>query len=326
MSAAIADVKAEHAALTGGVAVADFSYRTQVELTGDDRAKLLHNFTTGKIRELPAGGGCETFITDAKAGIVAHVFVFSGDESIVLETAAGQAAKIIAHLDRYIIRDKVELHDRSQEWAELLLAGPAAPDLLNRCAGSDVPQQLFQHAPISLAGRQAWVRRIDFTGPVDFLVSCNRADAPAIKEELQKAGAVPVGAEAVEAARIEAGSPLYGRDIFERTLPQEVNRDARTISFTKGCYLGQETVARIDALGHVNKLLVGVKFGTEAAPQARTEMTANGKSVGQVTSAAFSPRLGTPLALAYVGRGHNAVGTQLESSAGRAEVVSLPVR
>ena len=153
-----------------------------------------------------------------------------------------------------------------------------------------------------------------------------------ITAALANAGAVPAGADAFEMARIEAGTPLYARDISDKNLPQEVNRDALAISFTKGCYLGQETVARIDALGHVNRVLVGVRFAGSEPPPPGTELTvteaqgSEGKAtVGAVTSAAYSPRLGSSLALAYVRRGHTQPGTQLTSSAGPAQVVSLPL-
>ena len=127
-------------------------------------------------------------------------------------------------------------------------------------------------------------------------------------------------------ARIERGQPYYGRDIHDRSLPQEVARDAQALSFVKGCYIGQETVARIDALGHVNKTLIGVKFAGEQVPAAGMELTRDGQPVGQVTSAAFSPRLSAPLALAYVRRGSNTPGTKLESPVGPGEVVGLPIQ
>ncbi len=127
-------------------------------------------------------------------------------------------------------------------------------------------------------------------------------------------------------ARIEAGTPYYGRDLSDANLPQELAHDARAISFTKGCYIGQETVARLDALGHVNRTLCGVRLAGSEIPPVGTEFTGGaGKSVGQVTSAAFSPRLDAPLALAYVRRGENMPGSRLESSLGSAEVVALPV-
>jgi folate-binding protein YgfZ len=138
---------------------------------------------------------------------------------------------------------------------------------------------------------------------------------------LRGAGAIECGPAAIDAFRIEAGMPLYGRDITIENLPQEVNRNAQAISFTKGCYLGQETVARIDALGHVNRLLVGVRIAGKQVPSDGAELTIDGKAVGHVTSAAFSPRLGKAVALAYVRTTSAKPGTRLQSAAGEAEVV-----
>ena len=142
----------------------------------------------------------------------------------------------------------------------------------------------------------------------------------------RRGGSDPLRATAVESARLEAGVPLFGHDITADNLPQEVARDARAISFTKGCYLGQETVARIDALGHVNRLLVGLKFAGQAAPPTGTVLLAGQQDVGHVTSAAWSPRLAAPLALAYVRRSHAKKGSTLSSAAGAAEVIELPVK
>jgi folate-binding protein YgfZ len=132
--------------------------------------------------------------------------------------------------------------------------------------------------------------------------------------------------EALEMIRVEQGYPWYGIDISEENLPQEVDRNAQAISFTKGCYLGQEPVARIDALGHVNKVLGGVTFTGEELPTAGRELWADGKVVGQVTSAGWSPRLARPLALAYLRRGFQAAGVRLTSNLGEATVVALPLR
>jgi len=126
-------------------------------------------------------------------------------------------------------------------------------------------------------------------------------------------------------ARLEAGFPFFDRDITAENLPQEVGRDAQAISFQKGCYLGQETVARIDALGHVNRVLRGVKFDGPAVPPPATVLLAGGKEVGRVTSAAWSPRRRAPLAFAYLRQSAAKAGTRLESSTGPSEVVALPL-
>ena len=186
-----------------------------------------------------------------------------------------------------------------------------------------MPQQAWTSAPAVIAGQTVALRRVDMVGPVGFLIVGPRAAAATVGDALIAAGGTPASPAAFEAARIEAGFPLHVRDITERNLPQEVARDDRTISFRKGCYLGQETVARIDALGHVNQLLVGLRFaGQEVAPPG-LELFTDAAKAGHVTSAAFSPRQQCAVALAYVRRGHHTPGTRLDSSHGTAEVISL---
>ena len=139
--------------------------------------------------------------------------------------------------------------DRTGDWAEWFLAGPRSPEILEKLCGDVVPQQAWTSSQAVLAGQDVFLRRVDIVGPVGFLIVGPRPAAAAIGDALVAAGGTPAGPAAFEAARIEAGFPLYGRDITERNLPQEVARDERTISFQKGCYLGQETVARIERAG-----------------------------------------------------------------------------
>ena len=243
----------------------------------------------------------------------------------MFETVAGEAAKLLAHLDRYVMREDVKLTDRSQERAEWLLAGPAAPEVLAAAGASELPGDPFMSVSAVIAGAAVWLRRTPLAGPVSFLVDGPREAFAAIGAALQSAGAKKVDEAAWHARRIEWGWPLFGVDITDKNLPQELNRDRLAISFTKGCYLGQETVARIDALGHVNKLLVGVRWRGETAPAAGAELSVDGKPVGQVTSASFSPRLDAPLALAYIRRLHATPGAKLTTGDGQAEVVTLPL-
>ena len=316
-----AEFQTQYNALTRRAGVVDLSDRTQIEFTGADRAKFLHNLCTNAVRDLPAGRGCEAFVLDVKGHIVGHVFLFVGPESVVLETVPGQAEKLLGHFDRYLIREDVQLHDRSTDWAELLLSGAnAAAILTNR--GLKVPENRLDQNPAEIAGVQVWLRRVDLAGPVGFLIACRRDDFPGVQNRLST-DAVPCGQEAFETARIEAGTPLYGRDITAENLPQEIDRDRLAISFTKGCYLGQETVARIDALGHVNRLLRLIKFAGETVPPAGTELQAadSGKPIGHVTSSCWSPKLNAPLAIALIRRGHHEIGNQSKSHFGIAEVV-----
>lgn len=316
----------EYAALVGHVGIVDLTGRTQIELRGGDRASWLHNLTTNEIRKLEPGAGCESFLTSVQGRILAHAMIFVAAESIVLDTVAGQAAKIIEHLDHYLITEDVTVTDRSNDWGELLLAGGGAAALLAKVADSQPPEAHLAHAPITIAGSSVWARRTSLTGPVEFLISGPTEHVAAAKSALCQSGAVECRADAFQAARIEWGFPCYGADISDKNLPQEVARDEQTISFVKGCYLGQETVARIDALGHVNQTLVGLRFEQPEIPQAGLELTAHGKPVGTITSASFSPHFDAPLALGYVRTGSNAPGTALQSACGSATVVTLPIR
>ncbi|HUY88858.1 MAG TPA: glycine cleavage T C-terminal barrel domain-containing protein [Pirellulales bacterium] len=318
------DAAAEYDALAKAAGLVDLSARTRIELSGEDRAAFLHNLCTNEIRKLPPGAGCEAFLADARGHVLFHVFVVCRPESLLVETMPGDEARLLAHLDRYLIREKVTLAARSQETSELLVAGPNAAEILARLASVALPEPRLGSAEIDLAGCQALVVRTELIGAGGFLVIGDRADGERLWRALHAAGARPCGFEALETARIEAGFPWYGIDISDKNLPQEVGRDELAISFVKGCYLGQETVARIDALGHVNKLLVGVKFAGDGAPTAGAELKAAEQTVGEVASACYSPRFQAPLALAYVRRGHNEPGARLESSFGAAEVVKLP--
>jgi folate-binding protein YgfZ len=340
----LGDPSAEYAALTSSAGLVDMSERTRIELTGADRASFLHNLCTNEIKKRPAGAGCEAFLLDARGHVVAHLFIVCRSDSLILETVAGQEDRLLAHLDRYLIRERVAMRGRSADWGELLLAGPDTPQVVakvarrgaggegtgNREQGTEMaagawqaPTMRLAHDDVSLAGRLATLVRVELTRPFGFLIFCQREDMAKIWQSLAEAGARPCGHAAFETARVEAGFPLYGGDISDKNLPQEVNRTSLAISFVKGCYLGQETVARIDALGHVNRTLGCVRFFNTSVPAAGTELTAAGHPVGQVTSAVFSPRMNAPLALAYLRRGSDAPGIQLDSMLGCAEVVTL---
>ncbi len=315
----------DYAVLQSAAGLADWRDRTQIEIAGEDRNRFLHNLCTAEIRKLPAGAGCEAFLTNVQGKILAHGLFFSEPDALVLETVPGQSEKILAHLDRYLIREKVTLCDRSLDWAEWLLVGPAADQIVRTLTGAAPPDALLASLPARIETHEVWIRRVDFAGPSGLLIDCRRAAWQRVGELLVQGGARSIAAPAIEARRIEAGFPWYGPDISEKNLPQELARDQRAISFTKGCYLGQETVARIDALGHVNQTLVGVRFDNPAEVTAGLELSAGGSVVGRVTSATWSPLLARPLALAYVRRGSNRPGERLASAAGPAEVVTLPI-
>ncbi len=320
------DLAAQYAALTEGCGLADWHPRTLIEMTGKDRATFLHNFCTNDIQGLTPGEGCELFITDVKGKTLGHGIVLCGPDALVLETTAGQAPRLIEHWDRYLLREEVQLTDRSDAWVQILVVGPQAAATIRGELEIEPPAELWNHARFASDGHSVGIYRTDFFGPQGFCVWGPPAGVRASAGRLART-AVPCGGPAVEVVRLEAGTPWYGIDITDQNLPQEVARDRRAISFRKGCYLGQETVARIDALGHVNRRLCGVRFAAPPVPAAGAPLRGgkDGDVVGHVTSAVLSLRLGAPLALAYLRRGHDQPGMALEADTGPAKVVALPL-
>jgi folate-binding protein YgfZ len=253
-----------------------------VRVTGPDAASFLHNLCTNDIKRLEVGGACEAFFTDVKAHVLAHAVVCRAADGYRVVVTSPRAAELAAHLDRYHIREKLELAVEESPRVVLYFDGPQTRD------------NVFEVAALS-AGLS--------------LGESPDEQAPQLSEE------------GFQQLRIEQGFPLDHVDVDASRLPQEANRDALAISFTKGCYLGQETVARIDALGHVNRKLVSVQFEGPEIPASGTALLAGDKEVGAVTSACWSAKLTAPLALAYVRRESNAAGTELVSAVGRGTVL-----
>jgi folate-binding protein YgfZ len=311
----------QYAALTRGAGLVDVSDRTQIEVCGDDRAKFLHNMCTQEVKKLPVGEGAEAFFTDAKGHVLAFADLFVAPHSIVIDTVPMQAAALVAHLDKYIIRDDVRLVDKSDTWGELLVAGDRVEAMLAKLCAGALHDQLWRHAASRIGGCDVFVRRVALAGPESWTIVCKKSELEEIQSALLVAGFVSCRSDVLEAVRIENRVPQYGRDITDRNLPQEVDRNATAIRFDKGCYIGQETVARLDALGHVNKLLVRVKFDGKDIPPSGTPLDAGGHAVGAVTSSTYSPRYNAPLALAYVRREQSKPGTRLASALGNGEVI-----
>lgn len=310
---------AEYEALTTGCGYHALANWSVVALTGADRQSFLHNMCTNDVRKLSIGEGCEAFCTDVKGKIVALVFALLLDDSLLLLTVPEQAERIISHLDRYIIREDVQLADATHLQAWAVLSGD--------CVGTVLPvslEQPWQSTSCNLGDVKCLVVRFPLPGRNVYLLGAAREQDAQLQQFLNAAGATACGDAAWTSLRVEAGLPLFGVDFDQTNLPQEVSRDAQAISFTKGCYLGQETIARLDALGHVNKQLTTLKFAETAEPTLETPLTHDNQAAGTATTIAWSPRLGAPLALGMVRRGSNAIGSMLESPCGPVEVIETP--
>jgi folate-binding protein YgfZ len=309
----------------------DESHRGKVEVHGADAARFLQNLTTNDILNLAPSWGCEAFLTTAKAKVIAYLLVFRQDAaSFWLDVGPGSAARVIQYLDRYLISEQVEFTDHSRALAQIHLAGPMASGLLGRWLGSEfAPAEPLQHIRGAFSeGSDGHVRRHDALGVTGYDILCPAERAPEVWCRLTGAGARPIGREACETLRVEAGLPREGVDIDENTFAPEVGRVAQTISYTKGCYLGQESIVMARDRGQINRTLVGVKLsGGPVPPDSR--LFVQDKEVGRVTSSVVSPRLGASLGLAYVRRGHQTPGTSVDvevaGARSPAEVVRLPL-
>ena len=298
--------------------------RTRIEITGADAKRFLHNYCTADILKLQPNHGTELFITSVKGKVLGYGVAFCRENGLILETVAGQAEKLINHLDRYTLSDDVELKDVSDGWKFLYVGGPQAADALHKVTGDQPPTDYLQWAT-STGESRFDLSRGGAVSPHGFTIVCGEDELKRLRQLLSSQGVAEVAGDVLEVLRIESGMPEFGLDITEDNLPQEVNRNAQAISFTKGCYLGQETVARLDALGHVNKLLVGVQFSDSEIPNDGAQLLADAIPAGTVTSAVFSPRLSAPLALAYVKTKQGELPATLSFSGGAAEIVRLPI-
>jgi folate-binding protein YgfZ len=316
-------------------ALFDLSGRGLIELSGKDAVTFLHNLCTNDIKGLAPGFSCEAFLTTVKAKVVAHLFVNrlrpNGGRALWLDLSPDQADKVTRHLDHFLISEDVQLSDRSGEITQLHLCGPGARAVLEKVLSAANPElkELADYAAQFGAQGGGLVRRHDYLGLPGYDIFCPSSDADNIRSQLISAGAAPASSKVHEILRVEAGFPLYGKDIDEDRFVVEVGRTRQAISYGKGCYLGQEPIVMARDRGHVNRSLLGlvIREGGPASPGARVVRGQEG--VGRVTSSALSPRLGCAVALAYLRRGSQEPGTPVQiESEGRllaAEVTGLPL-
>jgi len=320
----------DYAALAEGSGVVPLADWSTLRVTGADRQTFLNNFCTNEVKSLEPGQGCEAFFCDAKGKIVAHAIVLVGTDDVLLVGVPGMAARLLPHLDRYIIREDAQIADASDGSSWALVGDEGIGKVVRVLIDGDEARERTESWRHGVAASE-WGRLHISTFPTVWsdgvLLSTRPGDFQTLATDLD---ATPCAEEAWHALRIESGWPLFGVDFDETNLPQEVGRDTQTISFRKGCYLGQETVARIDALGHVNKQLGTVRFNplgeaaSAASPAQGAELLAAGQPAGRITSATWSPKLGAWLALAMLKRGSHEPGTNLMCGELPGEVIATP--
>ncbi|MBX3397973.1 MAG: aminomethyltransferase family protein [Gemmataceae bacterium] len=310
-------------------AIVDRSTTGKVLVSGPDAPKFLTNLSTNDLRDLPLGGGCETYFLDHKAKTLfaawAYHVLSDGKHAIWLETTPGRGAKLFAHLDRYLISESVELHDVTDRLAQFHLAGPTATATLEAALADRIPDLAeFQHMERTF-GRNiaASIRRRNLLGTAGYDLLVPVEQKGAIADLLVAAGATTATAEDFEILRIEAGTPTYGPDIDETRFVMELPRVERAVNYAKGCFIGQEPIVMArDRAGFVNRAFLKLKTDGDPLPPG-TKLTRDGQDAGVVTSSTRSPRYGT-IALGYIRRGHQDPGTVLAAGSQSVEVIGSP--
>ena len=276
----------EKAALVGGAAVYDLGFLRRVAVRGEDRFRWLSGMVTNTVSELPADGLAWNLLLNAQGRILGDLHTWREGEELSMVAAVDQQERILAHLDKFIIMDDVELAE--QEESAIGLAGPGAEAVLARL-GVAGPREPMTHVRAAWGGQEIRIARMHGTITPRFELWTSLGAAGQLWAALAGAGAEAVGADTLEALRIAEGTPLYGVDMAERDLPQETNQ-LRALHFSKGCYLGQEIVERIRSRGNVHRHLRQLELDGPVAG-AGTELLytkADGReaAAGNITSAA----------------------------------------
>ena len=326
--ASYGDAAAEHEAVRERAGVIDRSERGKIEMTGKDRAPFLHGLVTNDVKGLAPGQGAETALLDTFGKVTALLVVHALDDRLVLETDRPLAEPLLAAIDRYHFSERVELEDVSGASGILTVAGPHARKAIESTLGHGLPDlSRWQHLTAPWEGTQLRIVRTEEAGEEGYDLWVPTAGLALLWDRLRDAGARPVGREAWDVLRVEAGVVRYGIDVDASTLLLEAPL-ADAYSLTKGCYVGQEVVARVTYRGHVNRKIVGFRFPDARVPAAGAPVLVEGKEVGRITSAVLSPAVGIALALGFLRREHQEPGTRVEVQDGgaslSAEVAALP--
>jgi tRNA-modifying protein YgfZ len=308
-------------------ALFDLSRHGLLSCTGKDAAQFLHNLCTNEVVKLPTGRASEAFLTTAQAKVVDHVWILNvggNAPSFYVDVGENEGPRIFKHLDRFLISEQLELSDISEPFAHFHLAGPLSARLLAQATCKDLTAlQDLEAVEVKRDEHLLRIWRRNRLGVIGFDLLCDLREKEAWLKALGSPPILSPAGGAFDCLRIEAGLPRFGVDITEGNLPQEVGRIENSISYTKGCYIGQETVARVRSFGHVNRTLHGLLLTDNKVVEPGTKIFHESEEAGVITSCTFSPRLDRTLALAYVRRGHDALETKLTLGAANSNAAAV---
>jgi tRNA-modifying protein YgfZ len=307
-------------------AIGAIAPRQQIAVAGPDRATYLQGLLTNDIPALSVGTGCYSAWLTPQGRMLTDMHVLESGGLILLDLPVETADATRERLEQFIFTENVQVESLAGKLTGVWVHGPQAPAVVERVL-SDPPSiaawRDYQHAPLQFRGRPVSVARIDQLGVPGFCLYLEPSHQGDLIASLIEAGAHDVSADAIDAARIEAGYPVFGVDMTDDTIPLEAAIEDRAISMSKGCYVGQEVIIRVlhRGQGRVARKLVTLRING-AVPRRGTRLFAADRDVGFVTSAAASPRLGT-IAMAYVHRDFVTPGTSIEAAADSGRVPAM---
>jgi folate-binding protein YgfZ len=314
------DGAGESSTLAQGCGLVERRWVERLEVSGADRHRFLNAYLTCDVGPLAPGAGSYGFFTSTQGHVLADVVVSAGEDVLHLDVPSGRAASLVEHLSRYILADRVAVR-QAEESVQWLLLGPLAPEVVGRWV-AQLPTTLWASTAGEVAGRAVTLRRDRCLGEPVFSLCAAAGEAAVVADVLAAMGSVPVGFDAVEALRVEAGVPRFGADFDEGNFPQEIGIDD-AVSYTKGCYLGQEVVARIHYRGHVNYQLRALRIEGSVSPAAGSRVECDGHEVGRMGSVARAAVGGAIIGLALVHSKAATVGSRVSLPGGIEAQVEL---
>jgi folate-binding protein YgfZ len=324
------DWQSEYRAVRETVALLDKNYRAYLLFTGPDRVRYLNAILTNNIKDLAPGHGVVSLFLNPQGRIQAEIETYAEAESLFCVSYAMIRDTLIPALDKFIIMDDVTLSDVSDKWGTLALEGPLAAQITNHLTGVDLaalPELSFRL--VTLEGISCGLSKRSPGGVASAEFTARREDLESLwkilRRTVEAAGGRPAGYIALNALRLEQGIPWFGYDFSDKQIPHEAGLQDSHISFTKGCYTGQEIVERVRSRGQVNRVRVIVKLDAGDPPPAETPLLVDGKEAGHITRSAFSPALQSAIAMAYLRREHSSPGSQLSCGPATATVIPAPL-
>ncbi|MCC2639632.1 MAG: putative Aminomethyltransferase [Nitrospira sp.] len=299
------DVPAEHAAVRGAVGLSDLSQRGKIRVSGDDRIKWLQSLISNDILALRSGQGCYSSFLTHKGKMLGYFRLYVQPDAVWIEDVGEVGETTFQALRKFLLYGtKAKMENGAESWGLLLVSGPKSAEVVSGAFGIDVRSLDLLHTDTTtIDGHPALIMRTEETGEQDMEVLLPAEGVAAAWSRLMTAGAPfgikPVGAQARDLLRIEAGLPKAGPDLNEDIVPPEANLEGKAFSLSKGCYPGQEVVARMDTYGNVRRHLVGLIIQDQAIPPHGSKLFSGDREVGWISSAAFSPQRNAVLAFGF---------------------------